>query len=79
MIEYKKKKVKKDYPHTFICDCCEKRLSVKDIECQETLSIDHIGGYSSIFGDGSRVQCDLCQECVKQLLGDYLRIDDPES
>lgn len=30
------------------------------------------GGYSSIFGDGVIVRLDLCQYCVKKLLGEYL-------
>jgi hypothetical protein len=34
-----------------------------------------VGGYSSIFGDGNSVSIDLCQGCLKQNLGPWLRVD----
>ena len=71
-----------------ICDCCKKAFVPRarnekkgvldfatDYEIQEMLHWETIGGYSSIFGDCSRIQIDLCQHCVKKLLGEYLQID----
>ena len=62
------------------CDCCGNTYScsVSDVdvfEVQEFLNINFIGGYSSIFGDGAIVSGNFCQECVKELLGKYLRIE----
>lgn len=43
-------------------------------ERQEMLNIKFRGGYGSIFGDCDLIECDLCQNCVKELLGEYIRI-----
>jgi len=43
-------------------------------EWQERLSIDHLGGFESVFGDGNTVRLDLCQYCVREALGPWLRI-----
>jgi hypothetical protein len=43
-------------------------------EYQEFLSIQFTGGYGSIFGDEANCELDLCQYCVKELLGSWLRI-----
>lgn len=58
------------------CDRCKKKLDVRSdcLEAQEALHINYRAGYSSIFGDMNQVQGDFCQECVKELLGPYLRI-----
>jgi hypothetical protein len=29
------------------------------------------GGCASVFGDGNEVSCDLCQGCLKELIGDF--------
>jgi len=63
-------------PEALVCDSCGKEVNVDDFDFQEFLRIDFLGGYSSVFGDENQVQCDLCQECVKQRFGDCLRIND---
>lgn len=57
-----------------ICDRCGATADVEDMEAQEYLKVDFCGGYTSVFGDGSKVQLDLCQNCVKDTLGDFLRV-----
>ena len=42
-----------------------------DMELQETYSIHFIGGYTSVFGDMVKIRCDLCQQCLKKLIGDF--------
>ena len=37
-------------------------------------SIGLDAGYGSIFGDGNRVEIDLCQTCVQDTLGAWLRV-----
>lgn len=61
------------------CDPCARLAEVGDAELEfhEFVSIDLKAGYASIFGDGNHVQVDLCQHCLKDVLGRWLRIDDP--
>lgn len=41
---------------------------------QEFLSIDFFAGYGAYaFEDGTRYQCEICEQCVKDLLGPFLR------
>lgn len=59
------------------CDRCKRRLTPDDGEWQERLSFDHACGFDSVFGDGNTVSLDLCQRCVRELLGQWLRITSP--
>jgi antitoxin CcdA len=63
-----------------VCDVCGKEVSFSDdiFEAQEFLSVTTYGGYDSIFGDGSKIEIDMCQDCLKDKLGPYLRISDEE-
>jgi|GEM_PF-2438930 len=63
------------------CDRCDRSAEVGDteLEFQEFVSIDLKAGYASIFGDGKHVQVDLCQHCLKVVLGRWLRIHDPSA
>jgi hypothetical protein len=45
------------------------------MEWQESLQLRFTGGYGSVFGDGTKVAVDLCQHCVKELLGAYCRVE----
>ena len=60
-----------------ICDKCG-RITDRDdpFEFQEYHHVRFEGGYGSVFGDESLVEGDFCQHCLKELLGDYLRIED---
>jgi len=75
MIKYEIQKFEEKVPHKIICDVCGKEIEMT-IEEQEVLYINFIGGYGSVFGDGSEVKAEICQDCVKKLLGKYLRIDE---
>jgi hypothetical protein len=60
------------------CDACHavyaNNRDIKNVfELQEFFHMEFTGGYGSVFGDGSTVQCDLCQKCVKVLIGPYCR------
>jgi hypothetical protein len=55
------------------CDICGKDLQANFIEEQECFNIVHYGGYGSIFGDGSIVAVDICQQCFKDKFGEYIR------
>ena len=76
MIEYKKTvmKVEEKEPIKYVCDKCGKELT--DImEIQEMHLIRFTGGYASIFGDCSSIECDLCQECLMEMINGIYRED----
>lgn len=62
-----------------ICDRCGKRMS--DDEPFEGYTnrtqIRFRAGYASLFGDGNKIEGDLCDKCLHDLLGPYLRIVEP--
>lgn len=59
------------------CDCCHHRFDMSKLEdqmeIQEFVHIDFVGGFGSVFGDCVRVKGDFCQWCVRKLLGEFLR------
>jgi hypothetical protein len=57
-----------------VCDRCAQQASHDELDFEEYTSIDYVAGYGAVFGDGSRVQLDLCQSCVQQVLGAWLRV-----
>lgn len=58
------------------CDFCHKIYNKKDdlFQIQEFHSINFIGGYGSVFGDGNHVECDICQHCLKITLEGHCRV-----
>lgn len=69
---------------TIQCDLCgcsyrEGRTPQEDFEIQEFHKIDFVGGYGSVFGDGTRVKLDICQTCLRGLIGNFIpETTDPE-
>lgn len=59
---------------SFTCDRCSRRLASTDMEWHEKLSLSLVGGYTSVSGDGGQISIDLCQQCLKDVLGPWLRI-----
>ena len=56
------------------CDACKKKYD-DPMEMQEFLKWKDTCGYGNMtFGDMSVVELDLCQYCVKSILGDYVRV-----
>ena len=58
----------------FKCDICGLNFMEDSMEEQECCSFYTIGGYSSVFGDGSKISLDICQHCFKEKLGEYCSI-----
>jgi len=55
------------------CDVCKNTIPLDDIlELQEMVSIEFVGGYGSVFGDGEQVSIDMCQDCFKEILGEFV-------
>ena len=76
MIKYKKIMVEQKEWEEMQCDKCKKVYAPTDfLEVQEFHHVSFCGGYGSVFGDESSVYCDLCQHCLKELIGSFCRID----
>ena len=60
---------------TVKCDKCKKEYN-NIMEIQEFVKVRFVGGYSSIFGDGTRVMADICQYCLKEMLDDNYRTEE---
>lgn len=70
------REIKIQEPAAIICDRCGRRAENESdsFEFEEFLSVNYLGGYGSIIGDGTRLQLDLCPHCVKELLSPFARI-----
>jgi len=79
MKKYKTVQLPVEQLETMTCDVCKKDFDVvKDIlEVQEFTYIHFRGGYDSVFGDSVEVKLDICQHCLKEKLGEYVRIEVP--
>lgn len=76
MIITKTKTVTEEVIDHIICDNCGKKITPDDyIEWQEKLYIRFTGGYGSIFGDGTTMEAQLCQDCIDSVLGTVLRVE----
>jgi hypothetical protein len=76
-INYKKEQKMVKTPVSLTCDVCKKTISLSDNyedSMIEFIKIDFVGGYFSPFGDMHRVEGDICHDCLKEHLGQYLRI-----
>jgi len=74
MIEYEIKTFEEEVPNKITCDVCGNDIETI-VDSQEALYINFVGGYGSLFGDGARVRAEICQKCLKDVLGNYLRIE----
>lgn len=67
---YKKEIVEHDVLDKFICDRCKTHVA-DELELDESYSLRFTGGFTSVFGDMNNVGCDLCQECLYELISDF--------
>lgn len=71
MIKKALRTVTEEYAISIVCDNCKKEYQADDsMEIQEFHRISFTGGYSSVFGDMANVECDLCQHCLKEMIGE---------
>ncbi len=75
MIKTKKVMVEDEVSISVICDVCKKEYRKEDgpLELQEFTHIKFRGGYGSVFGDDVDFAIDVCQHCLKEKLGAYIR------
>ncbi|CAD6563128.1 hypothetical protein ACFQ3P_41890 [Paraburkholderia sabiae] len=62
-----------------VCDRCGRRMHHTDPEHAEKQSLAWRTGMHSIFGDGRNIRVDLCQHCLRRVLGLWLQISEPPS
>lgn len=75
MIRTQSRQVECQEETALVCDRCGREITPdEDSEWSEAVRIRFTGGYGSVFGDGARVEADLCQRCVKELIGPFCRI-----
>ena len=60
--------------HQIRCDRCGKEAERGEVGFVEMTPIGFDAGYNSIFGDGNRVEVDLCEPCLRDTLGAWLRV-----
>ena len=63
--------------HQIRCDRCGKEAERGEVSFDQMTSIGFEAGYGSIFGDGNRVEVDLCETCLCDTLGTWLQIKTP--
>lgn len=54
------------------CDICKKDYD-DVLEIQEFHHIHFVGGYNSVFGDESMIECDVCQHCLYEMIKNNYR------
>ena len=64
----------------YICDVCGKSYDPNNdiFEVQEFHHIRFTGGYGSLFGDGERIECDICQHCLWKMIAPVYRTREEE-
>lgn len=60
-----------------VCDRCGAVMPAGTSEFNECLSIDKTCGEGSVFGTDKLLRLDLCQDCVDDVLGPWLRVVEP--
>lgn len=75
MVSYVVATVETEKPITITCDVCNRSWDWSSSEAQEFISIRQEGGFASVFGDGTLISLDLCQECLMEKLGDWIYVN----
>jgi antitoxin CcdA len=80
MIQYEKRTEVKEFPISVTCDVCNRIYFNDDkddlMEIQEFHHIRFRGGFGSVFGDDVEFKADICQHCLKNILGQYITVNE---
>jgi len=74
MKTYKEVQVTTQELESITCDRC-KKVYDDIMELQEFLNYSNDAGYGSVMGDGNELRMELCQHCVKEVLGPFIRVE----
>lgn len=59
---------------SIICDVCKKEYGKDDWqELDEFTHLNLEGGYFSVWGDGFSGSLNICQYCLKEMMGKYIQ------
>jgi len=59
------------------CSRCKKTATPDDfVEWQEFFTWINTGGFGSVWGDGTKVSVDLCQQCTHDIFSGFATIHD---
>lgn len=72
MKNYKTQMVDVKFLESITCDVC-KIVFENVLDTEEFISINHACGYGSIFGDGNKIEMDICQTCFKTHMGKFIK------
>lgn len=61
---------------SLVCDRCGTEVDAEEPGAGDFLSVDRVAGYGSVFGDGAKVELDLCDACIQEVLGQWIRVTD---
>ena len=71
MIKYTEETVVQSVADKIFCDVCKNEIT--GIEIDEMTFLNFYGGYSSPFGDMCHVKCDICMDCLHDMIKDHCR------
>ena len=74
MRKYELVEIKERQLTEWTCSICNRDLMSDELEAQEVFHFSQVGGYSSVFGDGSEIYIDICQHCMKERLGEFFTV-----
>jgi len=79
MKTYVKEKIEVRNLNKVQCDVCKKEANIEDVDemsfIQEMTHISYTGGYGSIFGDMNKIELDICDKCLNEQLGNFIRVN----
>lgn len=60
-----------------VCDCCGIEIDHKKVENGEYFQFYYEGGYWSEYpGDLEAIECEICESCLMELVGNFVRVKD---
>jgi len=58
-----------------VCDCCNKEIDKRKVENGEYFQFYYEGGYWSQYpGDLTAIETEICEDCLKKLVGGFVRV-----
>lgn len=76
MLTYRPKQIQE--LDTVTCDRCGLHADAEYPTGSDFLLFNMTCGYGSPFGDGTVIETDLCPDCIKATLGQWLRVRTPK-
>ena len=58
---------------SFTCSCCKEYYD-DILDIQEMMHWKNSCGYNSVFGDGNSIELVLCETCIKNQVGTYIKV-----